>query len=125
MLTFEKFSGNFWKIAYDYPTWSVDFWGPESDAYSVVLQIKKAVNRFSNLKIHLATLFMKSGLSEGFVPSKQVCQWFLVKLQTASQLLHRIKECSFYSFDMLHRRLRTGHCWIELVVAMAMISRIR
>lgn len=89
------------------------------------LQIEKAVNRLHYLDLKTATHLIKLNLTGMFVPSKQLCQWLLIKFQSNGKLLQRIIECCDYSFLRLNHRLHTGHNWIEIIVAISMVSRIR
>lgn len=83
------------------------------------------MNRIHLLDLKTVTTVLKANLSHGkFAPSKQVCQWLLIKLLSYGLLLNRTIECCKYSCSMLNHRLRTGHSWTEIIAAMAMISRI-
>lgn len=76
------------------------------------------------MDLQSAFSLIKLNLVDTFVPSKQLLQWLLVKLQSYGKLLHRANECCFYSATMLNHRLRTGHNWVEIMTALSMISRI-
>lgn len=92
--------------------------------FTTVCRINKVVNRIHYVDLKTAASVMKLNLTDSFVPSKQLCQWLLVKLQSNVMLLRRLIELCQYSAKRLYHRLKTGHNWIEVTIVLSMISRI-